>query len=80
MVNTAKANVVFPIRVNIPCKVTKPYSSAGLSYICQVIAHIAPIRFGTIANPSQNNFLYLEKLLILLITKIEAIHSNTLDI
>ena len=47
------AKVVLPIIVKRPCNVTKPYNSKGLSYICHVIAHIAPIKLGIIANPSQ---------------------------
>ena len=48
--------------------------------MCQVIAHIAPIKFGTIANANQKNklnFLYVE---ILYITKIANIHSMTEEI
>ena len=53
------ASVVFPKIVKIPCKVTNPYSSEGLSYICQVIAHIAPIKLGTIAKLKKKNDLNL---------------------
>ncbi len=47
------ANVVFPNVVKIPCNVTNPYSSGGLSYMCHVIAHIAPIKLGIIDRPNQ---------------------------
>ena len=66
--------------VKIACNVTNPYNSIGLSKICQVIAHIAPIKFGTIAKPNQKKYLYVSKLLSLLTINIVKTHSNTLEI
>ena len=76
----AIAKVVFPIIVKIPCKVTKPYNSIVLSYMCHVIAHIAPIKLGIIANPNQKYFSKFLYLLILFTINIANIHSRTLDI
>tara|TARA_Y100001978_G_C23373315_1_gene281980 strand:+ start:102 stop:293 length:192 start_codon:yes stop_codon:yes gene_type:complete len=55
----AAAIVVFPRVVKIPCNETNPYNSAALSYMCHVIAHIAPIKLGIIEIPSQKKDLYL---------------------
>ena len=66
--------------VKIPCNETKPYNCMGLSNICQVIAHIAPIKFGTIAKLNQKNKLYFLYVDILYMTKIVNIHSMTEEI
>ena len=76
----AIAKVVLPIIVKMPCKVTKPYNSILLSYMCHVIAHIAPIKLGIIANPNQKYLLKFVYLLILLTINMVNTHSRTLDI
>jgi len=45
--------------------------------MCQVIAHIAPIKFVTIAKLNQKNKLYFLYVEILYITKMVNIHSMT---
>ena len=75
--NDARANVELPINVNIPWSVTNPYNTSWLSKICQVIAHIAPIKFGTIAKLNQKNKLYSLYVEILYTTKMVNIHSMT---
>ena len=48
--------------------------------MCQVIAHIAPIKFGIIAKLNQKNKLYFSYLEILYMTKMVNIHSMTEEI
>ena len=48
--------------------------------MCQVIAHIAPIKFGTIARLNQKNELYFLYIEILFMTNMAKIHSITDEI